>query len=327
MKTEILEPTDVNILRCASALKAGGLVAFPTETVYALGAVATNGAAVRKVFDVKHRPYDKPLIVAVAKKSDIAKVVKTIPEKAAALIDKFMPGALTLVLDRADGIPDEVTAGTDSVAVRIPDDPIAKKLIELTGAPVVVPSANTSDKASPTYAKHVLEDLDGKIGYILDGGASEIGIESTVIDARTEPPTVLRAGGVTIKQIEKEIGAVTAVRETTRIGSAYMPNAEVMFSAYYDGMMQNICSKYDELSRQDRSAVIICLDKNKSAYGERKTFTVGADYKAYAHNLFAALRKADADHYDAVIAEGVDPSGIGESLISRLIKLSGGLII
>ncbi len=106
-----------------------------------------------------------------------------------------------------------------------------------------------------------------------------------------------------------------------------MPNAEVMFSAYYDGMMQNICSKYDELSRQDRSAVIICLDKNKSAYGERKTFTVGADYKAYAHNLFAALRKADADHYDAVIAEGVDPSGIGESLISRLIKLSGGLII
>lgn len=326
METEILQPTDMNIMRCASRLKAGELVAFPTETVYALGAIATNAQAVKKVYEVKKRPADKALIVAVAKKSDIQKVVKKIPEKAQILIDKFMPGALTLVLDRADVIPDEVTAGSDSVAVRIPDNPIAKKLIELAGAPVVVPSANTADKASPTLAAHVKDDLDGEIQYILDGGASEIGIESTIIDARTDPPTVLRVGGVTVRQLEAAIGEVKLVREDAR-HSGYMPNAEVLFSAYYDGMTDNINSRYDDITRKGKTAVILCLDGNRDGYGERKVYTVGKDYAAYAHNLFATLRKADGEHYDAVIAEGVNPEGLGEALIARLIKLSGGLII
>lgn len=326
MKTEILQPSDINIMRCASALKAGELVAFPTETVYALGATATNAAAVEKVFDVKKRPHDKPLIVAVSKKSDIRKVVKTVPNKAKTLIEKFMPGALTLVFDRADIIPDIVTAGTDSVAVRIPDNRIAEKLIALSGAPVVVPSANTSDKASPTRAEHVLEDLDGKIPYILNGGESDIGIESTIVDIRTSPPTVLRAGGVTVAQIERAIGKVVSRREDVKTAS-YMPNAEVMFSAYYDGMAKNICARYDERTAHGESVVIVCLDGNKHAYGNRTVFSVGRNYKEYAHNLFAVLRRADAEHYDAVIAEGVDPSGIGASLIARLIKLSGGLII
>ena len=326
MTTEILQPTDVNIMRCASVLKAGGLVAFPTETVYALGAIATNAAAVEKVFDVKKRAHDKPLIVGVAKKSDIPSVVKSVPKKAAVLMEKFMPGALTLVFDRADVIPDIVTAGTASVAVRIPDNPVAKKLIALTGAPVVVPSANTSDKASPTLAKHVLDDLDGKIQYVLDGGESDIGIESTIVDIRTDPPTVLRAGGVTVKQIEKAIGPVVSRRDDAR-ASAYTPNAEVLFSAYYDGMARSIRARYDELTSRGGSVVILCLDGHKRAYKDRKVFCVGADYKAYAHNLFAALRRADAEHFDTVIAEGVDPVGIGESLIARLIKLSGGLII
>lgn len=326
MQTEILRPTDLNIMRCASKLKAGELVAFPTETVYALGAIATDAQAVKKVFDVKKRPLDKPLIVAVSKKSDIQKVVKSIPKKAQILIDRFMPGALTLVFDRADIIPDEVTAGSSSVAVRIPDNDVAIKLIELAGAPVVVPSANTTDKASPTLAAHVKDDLDGKIEYILDGGASKIGIESTIVDVRTQPPTVLRAGGVTIEQLKQAIGKVKAVREDARL-SGYMPNAEVLFSAYYDGMTDNICKRYDELTAKQKTVAILCLDGNRSAYGERNVFTVGDSYEAYAHNLFAVLRKADGEHYDAVIAEGVNPVGIGESLIARLIKLSGGLII
>ncbi|MDE6294192.1 MAG: threonylcarbamoyl-AMP synthase [Clostridiales bacterium] len=326
METEILQPTDMNIMRCASRLKAGELVAFPTETVYALGAIATNAQAVKKVYEVKKRPADKALIVAVAKKSDIQKVVKTIPQKAQILIDKFMPGALTLVLDRADIIPDEVTAGSDSVAVRIPDNHIAKKLIELAGAPVVVPSANTADKASPTLAAHVKDDLDGEIQYILDGGASEIGIESTIIDARTDPPTVLRAGGVTLQQLKAAIGEVKLQREDAR-HSGYMPNAEVLFSAFYEGMTGNICNRYDSIARQGKTAVILCLDGNRDGYGERKVYTVGKDYAEYAHNLFATLRKADGEHYDAVIAEGVNPEGLGEALIARLIKLSGGLII
>ena len=326
METEILKPDDINIMRCASALKAGELVAFPTETVYALGASATDAQAVENVYEVKRRSHDKPLIVAVAKKSDIAKIVKTIPDKARILIEKFMPGALTLVFDRASCIPDAVTAGTESVAVRIPNNKIAQKLIELSGAPVVVPSANTADKASPTLAKHVYDDLGGKIRFILDGGESEIGIESTIVDIRTDPPKVLRAGGVTVKEIEREIGRVDIVRESVKL-SGYMPNAEILFSAFYDGMVQNICSRYDEYVRTGKTAVIICLDKNISAYGSRTAYSLGNSYEEYAHNLFAVLRKADAEHFDAVIAEGVDPSGIGESLIARLIKLSGGMII
>ncbi len=327
MKTEILQPTAANILRCATHLKSGGLVAFPTETVYALGAVATDAEAVKKVYAVKARPTDRPLIVAVAKRSDVYSVAKTVPDKARVLMEKFMPGALTVLLDRADNIPDAVTAGGGSVAVRIPDNEIALKLIGLTGKPVVVPSANTSEKPSPTLAKHVLDDLDGKIAYILDGGQSEIGIESTIVDVRTEPPSVMRVGGVSVADIERAIGAVRVVRENRRDSGKYVPRAEVLFSAYYDGMADNICRRYDELEAKGRQAVILCLDCNADKYGKRRVYTVGADYAAYAHNMFAALRRADDDNIDAVIAEGVKPDGIGLSLISRLVKTSGGIII
>lgn len=314
-------------MRCAAALKAGGLVAFSTETVYALGAVATDAKAVEKVYTVKGRPHDKPLIVAVSKKSDIKNVAANIPEKAQALIDKFMPGALTLLLDRAKCIPDIVTSGSDTVAVRIPDNATAQRLIEMTGRPVVVPSANTTDKPSPTLASHVKDDLDGKIEYILDDGASEIGIESTIIDVRTEPPTVLRIGGVSVDDIEAAIGSVAYKREQVAYSSKYTPNADVLFSAYYDNMSQNICARYDSIVESGRKAVIICLGKNRNKYGARNLFVAGDKYVEYAHNLFALLRKADAEHYDAVIAEGVKAEGIGKSLISRLVKVSGGNII
>ncbi len=326
-QTQILQPTAGNILRCATALKAGRLVAFPTETVYALGAVATDPDAVKRVYEVKGRPLDKPLIVAVSKKSDISKVAADVPQKAQALIDKFMPGALTLLLDRADCIPDVVTAGGDTVAVRIPKSDVALKLIELTGRPVVVPSANTSDNPSPTLATHVRDDLDGKIDYILDGGASEIGIESTIIDVRTEPPTVYRVGGVSVDDIQAEIGEVKFKRESVAFSASYAPRADVLFSAYYVGMSDNICAHYDALEKSGARPVIVCLDKNADKYGKRKLYKAGGDYGTYAHNLFALLRKADAERYDAVIAEGVKPEGIGKSLISRLIKVSGGNII
>lgn len=313
-------------MRCASKLIAGELVAFPTETVYALGAVATSADAVRRVFEVKGRDANKALIVAVAKKGDIDKVAKNIPAKARALIDKLMPGALTLILDKADCIPSEVTAGGSSVAVRIPGNEIALKLIELTGKPVVVPSANTSNKPSPTLATHVKDDLDGKIEFVLDGGASEIGIESTIIDVRTEPPTVLRSGGVSVADIEAVIGKVAFKRESVK-SSSYQPSAEVFFSAYYDYMVSTICAKYDELTSKGRKAVILSLSGDRKKFGKRKTLSVGVDYKAYAHNLFAALRHADGEHYDAIICEGVKPEGMGLPLIARLCKISNGQII
>lgn len=325
--TRILKPDEASVMRCADSLKAGELVAFPTETVYALGALATDPAAVKKVYEVKGRPTDKPLIVAVASKRDIKKVARYIPEKAQMLIDRFMPGALTLLLDRAECIPDEVTSGSDTVAVRIPDNAIAQRLIELADGPVVVPSANTSDKPSPTLAEHVKDDLDGKIPYIIDGGQSEIGIESTIIDTRVDPPLIVRGGGVSADAIESTIGKVEFKREPQKLSTNYIPNAEVLFSAYYDGMFANICDRYDELERAGRKTVILCLDANKDNYGGRRTFTVGDDYAAYAHNMFALLRRADKEHFDAVVAEGVKPVGIGLSLINRLIKVSGGNII
>lgn len=324
--TIVLSPTEENIALCANELKRGKLVAFPTETVYALGAAAINAEAVKKVFDVKNRPLDRALIVAVAHKNDITSVVKSVPEKAKILIDKFMPGALTLLFDRADCIPDVVTGGTMSVAVRIPDNNVALRLIELTGCPVVVPSANTSEKPSPTLAEHVRADLDGKIPYILDGGESEIGIESTIVDTRCDPPVITRIGGVTKEQIEEVIGPVRLAKERNKAG-AFVPMAEVLFSAFYPGMEENIRSRYDEMTEQGKSVVIICLDGNRDKYGARNVLTVGSDYKAYAHNLFATLRRADAEHYGAVIAEGVNASGLGLSLVERLIKLSGGMII
>ena len=322
-----LKPTDVNITKCAACLKAGGLVAFPTETVYALGADATNEAAVKKVFEVKGRPLDKPLIVAVSNKSAIDTVAKNIPAAARLLINKFMPGALTLLLDRADCIPDAVTAGTDTVAVRIPDNEVALKLIELAGRPIVVPSANTSDKPSPTLASHVTDDLDGKIDFVLDGGASEIGIESTIVDTRTNPPSILRGGGVSVDEIEKVIGKVEFKREPTYSTTGYVPRAEVLFSAMYEGMHDNINARYDKLAAEGRTIVILCLDDNAARYESRNVYTVGKTYADYAHNIFALLRRADADGYDTVIAEGVESKGIGSSLINRLIKVSGGQII
>lgn len=327
MTTRILQPTYENIALCAEHLKSGGLVAFPTETVYALGAIATDADAVRNVFDVKGRPLDKALIVAVADKSKISEVARSVPSKARALIDKFMPGALTVLLDKADCIPDIVTAGSASVAVRIPDNPIALKLIELAGAPVAVPSANTSDKPSPTLGEHVVDDLDGKIAYVLDGGASKIGIESTIVDARVDPPVILRGGGVSLELIQAEIGKVVVKRETQKQSSVYSPSANVLFSAYYDGMAQNICQRYDAAVARGGSVVILCLERNRKEYGNRAVFSVGEDYSDYAHNLFAALRRADAERFDTVIAEGVKPEGIGASLINRLIKISGGNII
>ena len=326
METRILQPTEENISLCASVLKAGGLVAFPTETVYALGAVATDAAAVKKVFEVKERPLDRPWIVAVADKSDISKVVKSVPKKARTLIDKFMPGALTLLFDRADCIPDAVTAGSDSVAVRIPDNKIAIRLMKLAGAPVVVPSANTSNGPSPTRASHVLDDLDGRIRYGLDGGESEIGIESTVVDVRVNPPLILRGGGVPAADIEKAIGKVAFKREDAK-SSDYAPRAEVLFSAYYDGMPLSVCAKYDELAAKGRAVVVLCLNRNRAAYGNRNTYAVGEDYAEYAHSLFACLRRADAENFDTIIAEGVRPDGIGASLINRLVKISRGQII
>lgn len=333
METKVYMPTPTNIRHCAALLKRGDIVAFPTETVYGLGADARNETAVRKIYEAKGRPADNPLIVHVADAAQIKEIAADIPAVAVKLTESFSPGPLTVVYRKKSIIPDIVTGGLQTVGIRIPAHPVALDLLRDAGVPVCAPSANLSTKPSPTTAKHVMEDMDGRIPAVLDGGACRVGIESTVIDVTTDPPRILRKGGIPVEEIVRVIGNVGVVRsDSTALCPGmkykhYAPKAEVLFSAYYDDMHSTICEYYDKLKTSGKNPVILALAPRAKLYGSRAVMTVGADYRAYAHNLFADLRLADEKGYTVVIAEGVEPKGIGESLINRLIKSSGGQII
>lgn len=335
MQTHILEPNKKNIKLCAKALKRGEIAAFPTETVYGLGASVYNENALKKIFTAKGRPSDNPLIVHICEKSELKKLTSEIPLKAVKLMDKFMPGALTIIFKKSDAVSKTVTGGLDTVAVRMPKNDIALSLIRECGFPLAAPSANKSGLPSATTAKHVFDDLNGRIEYILDGGECEIGLESTVIDVTTDPPRLLRNGGVTIEEIEKEIGVIEIFKTGANIKALspgmkykhYSPKAEVYFSAFYEKMSDTIVEVYDRLKNLGRNPVILCLESRINLYGVRETINIGKNYKEYAHNLFSALRYADSKFYDAIIAEGVDEGGIGATIINRLVKSSGGQVI
>ena len=333
MYTRILSPTKEHIELCAHAIKTGKIVAFPTETVYGLGASAFDPNATKKIFEAKGRPADNPLIVHVADKSQIEEVAESIPPLAEKLIDRFMPGPLTILLKKKSVIPSEVTAGLDTVGVRMPSSEVCRKFLTACGVPVCAPSANTSTRPSPTCARHVLEDLDGKLEYILDGGECEIGLESTILDLSGDKPRLLRSGGVSIERIKAvlncdiEMGNVKDGDKPPCPGMKYKhysPKAEVYFSAFYNGMTKGISDLYDILEDKDKRPVILCLDTHSTVYSPRKCYNMGKSYEDYAHNLFAALRRADREGYDSVIAEGVPSDGIGAAIINRMIKSSGG---
>ncbi len=333
MDTKILPITSENIKLCADAIKNGELVAFPTETVYGLGANALDETAASKIYAAKGRPSDNPLIVHVASINGVSAVVEKIPPLALKLAAAFMPGPLTLVMKKKPCVPSAVTGGLDTVAVRIPKSSAALSLIKASGVPICAPSANLSGRPSPTTARHVYNDLYGKIPYILDGGSCKIGIESTVLDLTSDKPRILRPGGLPPEKLREVAGELETAKED---GVAlcpgmkykhYAPKAEVLFSAYYDSMSQSICDWYDKLSQSGKKPVIMCLSGNAEKYGDRATLKVGKTYDDYAHNLFADLRLADDRCYNVVIAEGVEDGGIGSSLINRLIKSSGGRII
>ncbi len=335
METIILKPTAKNIKLCAETLLSGIPVAFPTETVYGLGASAFDEAAVKRIYQAKGRPSDNPLIVHISSKDALSAIVKEIPPPALKLMDALMPGALTLIFKKKDCIPLTVTGGLDTVAVRMPNNKTALKFLSACGVPVAAPSANKSGFPSTTTAKHVYDDLSGAIPYILDGGECEIGLESAVLDVTCEPPRLLRNGGVTIEEIERVIGKIDVYKgggETVALSPGmkykhYSPKAEVYFSAYYDKMENTILSLYDRLKSAGKNPVILALEKRIDLYGGRNTINVGKDYKQYAHSLFSSLRLADNLGYDSVIAEGVQNGGIGETIINRLVKSSGGQII
>lgn len=330
MKTQIYKANTQNLTKCARLLREGEIVAFPTETVYGLGGNALDENSVKKIYSAKGRPSDNPLIVHIADKADIVGLVKQIPPKAQAIIDAFMPGPVTVVLPKKDIIPSVVTGGLDTVALRIPENEIARKLIRLSGCPVCAPSANTSTRPSPTTAKHVYDDLNGKILAIVDGGECNVGVESTVIGFVGDKPRLLRAGGTALEKLEKVVGKIEVVRSSTVAlcpgmkYKHYSPSAQVFITTETDGATEKLTTVYDEFLQKGEKPVIICLDETAKNIGTRAVYNAGKSVDEYAHNLFALLRKSDEEKYTVVLCQSVNTDGLGLSVMNRLEKACGG---
>lgn len=321
----------------ASIIRNGGLVAFPTETVYGLGANGLDGEAVNRIFEAKGRPNDNPLILHISKKSELKKLWAHIPERAIPLIETFWPGPLTLIFHKSDIVPYEVTAGLETVAVRMPSDKTARLLISKSGVPIAAPSANRSGKPSPTTAEHVLEDMNGRIPLILDGGACKYGVESTVLSLIGEP-TILRPGAVTREMLEAVIGPVKLAPSILKpLGERevaaspgmkykhYAPDAQVIV---VDGTPENtarcIISLYYEKIEQGLSVEVLSTRQTRSRYRGIPNTMIGDrdNPESMCANLFRLLREVGAD-CDVILAEGIGTAEEGLAYMNRLLRAAG----
>ncbi|KXS41461.1 MAG: translation factor SUA5 [Methanolobus sp. T82-4] len=329
------------IEEAAAIIKEGGTVAFPTETVYGLGADALNPVAVEKIFEAKGRPADNPLIVHVASKEDVGDLAKHIPEKAYVLMDKFWPGPLTLILQRKEIVPDITTGELDTVALRMPDNRIALELIRVSGRPLAAPSANLSGKPSPTTADHVVADLSGRIDAVIDAGAVNVGVESTVIDMSSEPPAILRPGMISKEDIEEEIGGIgigyedrvhqdiEKVRSPGMKYTHYSPNAVVLL---IEGDSKPVNAKIREMfcDFKTRGARVgLLLTDRSDAPDCDAFFLLGSRDRPdeIALNLFSGLRSLDEQKVDVIIADGsFSQRGVGAAVRNRLRKAAEMII-
>lgn len=333
MITEILPSTAEALEKASALLAAGELVAFPTETVYGLGANALSEASVRAIFAAKGRPADNPLIVHVPSVED-AEPLCHISEEARALMSAFCPGPLTLLLPKKECIPAAVNAGLASVAIRIPSHPVAQALLRSCQLPIAAPSANTSGKPSPTAAAHVYEDLHGRIPLILDGGACEVGLESTVLDMTSTPPTVLRPGGITpemlllvLPEIRVADSVLRPLREGERALSPgmmyrhYAPGGQLWL---VKGTKENVCScclqRYRQAIAAGKTACILAFEEHLPFYEGARTLSIGSKRapETIAKSLFRVLRQIDAEKVDMIFSEVPEPTGIGLAIMNRL---------
>lgn len=339
MHTMLLKNTNEDFKKAAEILKNGGLVGIPTETVYGLAADALNGQAVSKIFKAKGRPSDNPLIVHISDFEDIKKynLVKEIPEKAKALAEAFWPGPLTIIMKKSDIIPLEVSAGLDTVAIRLPSHSTAREIIRYADTPLAAPSANLSGSPSPTTAAHVMNDLNGKIEAVVDGGDCEVGLESTVITLVGDLPKVLRPGGITFAQLKSVLGEVTiddAVLNKLADGAEaaspgmkykhYSPKANVVLLKCGD-------NEYIEYVNNNagEGVAALCCDEDIDLLNVR-TFSLGKrnDYSTHAHRLFDELRKIDCDNsVNTVYSRLPDTDGVGLAVYNRLIRAAGFEVI
>ena len=321
----------------AAILRAGGLVAFPTETVYGLGANGLDGQAVGRIFAAKGRPNDNPLILHVAEKADAFRLWAGEPPHARALMDTFWPGPLTLIYYRSAIVPDEVTAGLDTVAVRMPDNAAARTLIAVAGVPVAAPSANLSGKPSPTTAEHVLQDMNGRIPLILDGGPCRYGVESTVLSL-VGTPTILRPGAVTKEMLAAVLGEVALAPSILAPLSAgekaaspgmkykhYAPNAQVLVVVgEAEPAARRLSALYDEYAAQGHRPCIAATAETLPFYGRRRSALLGTrrDPTTLCSRLFALLRELDTEA-DVILAEGIGTEGTGLAFMNRLLRSAG----
>lgn len=333
MITRILPPTDAAIAEAAALIRAGDLVAFPTETVYGLGADGLNREAVAKIFQAKGRPGDNPLILHISALDQITPLIACeLSPVAKKMADAFWPGPLTMIFPKSARVPENVSAGLSTVAIRFPAHPDAQRLIAAAETPIAAPSANRSGKPSPTTANHVFEDMDGRIPLILDGGECLVGVESTVVDMTGSVPHILRPGGITAEQIAQVAGASevdSAVMRPLAEGEKprspgmahrhYAPNGQLtVFTGDSDRVIQRIQSEYDCAKANGSRPLILSMEAHVASYGDRRIESLGADETAMAHRLFALLRDADHMEADVLFAEGVEAKGVGLAVMNRL---------
>lgn len=336
MNTQYLQANEQGLTQAAALLKEGALVGIPTETVYGLAADALNGPAVAAIFEAKGRPQDNPLIVHIADIGQLPALVRTVPPAAAALAQAYWPGPLTMIFPKADCIPPEVSAGLDTVAVRMPSHPVARELIRRSGCPLAAPSANRSGIPSPTTAQRVLEDMDGRIAAVVEGGTCRVGVESTVVDMTRTPPRLLRPGGITpemLRQVVGEIAVDEAVTHPLKAGAKaaspgmkykhYAPNAAVT-------LIKGTPAQYAAYvnAHAEKGVGALCCEEDAAAltvptvvYGRR------ADPATQAEGLFDALRRLDEQGITQAYAVCPAEDGLSLAVYNRLLRAAGFEVI
>jgi L-threonylcarbamoyladenylate synthase len=333
MNTQLLPATDESLALAAQLLADGQLVAFPTETVYGLGAHALDAQAVRGIFAAKGRPADNPLIVHIHDRRQLDGIC-VVTEPAVRLMDAFWPGPLTIILPRKAAVPDVVTANLDTVAVRMPSHPVAMAMLKACNLPIAAPSANRSRKPSPTSAQHVFTDMDGRIPMIIDGGESDVGLESTVISLAGEKPCILRPGGVTKAMLEAVIGEVDLAGSILRplekgekalspgmMYKHYSPDGQVtLIEGEESQVVEALRRLYAHAASEGHRACVMCFTEHVEALRDCQPHDIGSknDPAEVAHRLFATLRALDDEKMDVIFSEVVPPEGVGLAVMNRL---------
>lgn len=333
---------EVQIIQAGRILKQGGLVAFPTETVYGLGGDALNENSSAKIYAAKGRPSDNPLIVHIADMDALGPLVKEIPKEAYLLAETYWPGPLTMIFHKSDAVPYATTGGLDTVAVRMPSHKTAQALIRAAGGYVAAPSANRSGRPSPTVAQYVIEDLEGRVDMIIDGGEVNIGLESTIIDLTGDKPMILRPGYITEAMLSEVVGAVSTDKTILDSHSKEAPKAPGMKYRHYapkgsltivEGDRDAVTSYINEqtlrLQTEGMKTGVIATDETKSAYQGDVIKSVGSrsDEEAIARHLFRILREFDDEEVQGIFSESFDSQGIGQAIMNRLLKAAGHRIV